>query len=86
MPNFIESLMSQIIKDAIYKAGGAVQVASKFGISRISVYEWISKSRLPAERVIPLAQLTDWTFTPHMLDPVIYPNPDDGMPASPTAP
>lgn len=72
--------MSTPIKHAVESAGGAVKVAEAFDISRISVYEWISKDRLPAERVIPLAELTAWRFTPHMLDPVLYPNERDGLP------
>lgn len=68
-------------KDAIAAAGGAPVVAQQFGINPVSVYEWIRKNRLPADRVIPLAQLTNWRFTPHALDPVLYPNPMDGLPA-----
>lgn len=73
--------MSTTIKDAIYCAGGVAKVASHQNISRISVYEWISKQRLPAERVIPLAELTGWKYTPHMLDSALYPNATDGIPA-----
>lgn len=72
--------MSQQIKAAIDKAGGAARVAESLKISRISVYEWISKGRLPAERVIPLAELAKWEVTPHQLDPSLYPNPTDGLP------
>jgi len=72
--------MTHLIKAAVDKAGGAIRVAEHFKISRISVYEWVSKERLPAERVIPLAELTAWEFTPHQLDPGLYPNPTDGLP------
>lgn len=68
------------IKAAIESAGAVAKVADKFNISRISVYEWISKDRLPADRVIPLAEMTGWRFTPHMLDAGLYPNERDGLP------
>lgn len=69
-------------KDAISAAGGAAAVARQFGIDPVSVYEWIKKDRLPAGRVIPLAELTSWTFTPHMLDQALYPHALDGLPAA----
>lgn len=70
------------MKDAIAAAGGAAAVAQQFGINPVSVYEWIKKDRLPADRVIPLAELTKWTFTPHALDRALYPNALDGLPAA----
>lgn len=74
--------MSTTIKDAVACAGGVAKVAGHQNISRISVYEWISKQRLPADRVIPLAMLTGWKYTPHMLDPSLYPNVSDGLPSN----
>jgi DNA-binding transcriptional regulator YdaS (Cro superfamily) len=68
------------IKEAVTAAGGATAVAEKFKISPVSVYEWISKDRLPAERVIPLAEMTGWGYTPNDLDPVLYPHALDGLP------
>lgn len=67
-------------KEAISAAGGASVVAQQFKINPVSVYEWMRKDRLPADRVIPLAELTNWAFTPHMLDPTLYPNKLDGLP------
>lgn len=69
-----------IIEDALHEAGGVPRVAERFEINPVSVYEWISRNKLPAARVIPLAELTDWRFTPHQLDPLLYPNPTDGIP------
>jgi len=74
------------IEDAVIEAGGAAKVASEFEINPVSVYEWITRDKLPAPRVIPLAKLTNWKFTPHMLDPVLYPNPTDGIPADVVGP
>lgn len=39
-----------IAKRAIKAAGGAPTVAKLFGISPVSVYEWINNDRIPAER------------------------------------
>jgi DNA-binding transcriptional regulator YdaS (Cro superfamily) len=71
-----------IIKKAVDRAGKAGMVARKLGISRISVYEWVEKDRLPPDRVLALAEMTSWEFTPHMLAPDRYPNPTDGLPVS----
>lgn len=71
-----------IIKNAVKRAGKAGAVARALGISRISVYEWGEKDRVPPDRVLALAELTDWEFTPHMLAPDRYPNPTDGLPVT----
>lgn len=68
------------ISDAILAAGGAAVVAERLEINPVSVYEWISRDKLPPARIIPIAELTDWKITPHQLDPIIYPNPTDGIP------
>lgn len=68
------------VKDAIQRAGGAAAVARAFGMSRISVYEWITKNRVPDNRVLALAELTAWEYTPHALAPRLYPNENDGLP------
>ena len=69
------------IKDAVREAGGASAVARAFNMSRISVYEWITKDEVPDKRVIRLAELTNWKFTPHQLAPALYPNPSDVLPS-----
>jgi hypothetical protein len=69
-----------IIKEAIKAAGGPAAVGRSFGIGRVSVYEWIYKDQIPPDRVLGLAALTDWKYTPHRLAPARYPNPGDGLP------
>lgn len=69
-----------IIKEAVDKAGKARAVAKALNIGFTSVYEWIEKDRLPSDRVLSLAELTSWEYTPHMLAPDRYPNPTDGLP------
>lgn len=75
--------MKELIKSAVTRAGGAAKVAESLGMkSRISVYEWITKGKIPPDRVLPLARLTDFEFTPHQLDSALYPNPTDGLDVS----
>ncbi|SAL47242.1 hypothetical protein AWB74_02116 [Caballeronia arvi] len=71
-----------IIKQAVDAAGGARAVSQALGIGRISVYEWIYKDRLPKDRVLELAKLTEYKYTPHALAPKHYPNPADGIPVA----
>ncbi|MEX3629082.1 MAG: YdaS family helix-turn-helix protein [Burkholderia sp.] len=71
-----------IIKKAVKRAGGAAAVAASMGLSRISVYEWMTKDRVPDPRVLALAELTEWEVTPHQIAPSLYPNPSDGLPVN----
>ncbi|WP_369055021.1 transcriptional regulator [Burkholderia gladioli] len=69
-----------LLDRAMKRAGGNAAVARAFGISAVSVGEWLKKGKLPPHRVIPVSALTDWEFTPHLLDPDLYPNERDGLP------
>nr|WP_277610758.1 Cro/CI family transcriptional regulator [Burkholderia gladioli] len=68
------------VKDLVAAAGGPTAVARALGITRASVYEWIEADRVPDPRVLQLAELTDWSFTPHKIAPALYPNATDGLP------
>lgn len=68
------------IEDVIRDAGGAPAVAERLEINPVSVYEWVENNRLPPKRVIQVAELTGWMHTPHQIDPILYPNPTDGIP------
>ncbi|MHB3528257.1 transcriptional regulator, partial [Klebsiella pneumoniae] len=35
---------------------------------------------VPANRVIPLCRVLNWSVTPHEMREDIYPNPTDGLP------
>lgn len=37
--------------------------------------------KVPAERVLGVAEANEWRVTPHQLRPDLYPHPDDGLPA-----
>ncbi|WP_186035332.1 Cro/CI family transcriptional regulator [Burkholderia gladioli] len=68
------------VKDAVVAAGGPTALARALGITRTSIYEWIEADKVPDPRVLQLAELTDWAFTPHRLAPHLYPNATDGLP------
>lgn len=76
---------TSLLEQAVKRAGGAAAVARAFNISPVSVGEWLKKGKLPANRAIPLSALTEWEFTPHMLDAEIYPNERDGLPVGAVA-
>lgn len=52
-------------------------LAIKLKITKGAVCQW---DQVPAERVIDVAEATDWKVTPHQLRPDIYPNPSDALP------
>jgi hypothetical protein len=43
-----------------------------------AVAKW--RQKLPERRALWLAKQTGFKFTPHQLDPEMYPNPTDGLP------
>ncbi|WP_208446913.1 YdaS family helix-turn-helix protein [Burkholderia gladioli] len=67
------------VKEIVAAAGGATAVARALDISRGSVNEWVKKGHVPNPRVRPLAELTGWKYTPHMIAPELYPNATDGI-------
>lgn len=67
-------------RELIKKAGGPVAVGRLFGIAGQAVSGWYVKG-IPADRVLTIAEATQWQVTPHDLRPDIYPNPTDGLPA-----
>jgi len=50
--------MSTHIKEAMERAGGVAAVASHFGISPVSVYEWIKRGMVPAEKCPEIEKLS----------------------------
>ncbi len=57
---------------------GLKALAAGIGVSHQAVRKFES-GRLPAERVIQVAQLTGWKVTPHQLRPDLYPLPGDAL-------
>lgn len=50
-------------------------------VSPQGVSKW-AEAGVPGERVLKMAEATDYEVTPHELRPDLYPNPDDGVPMS----
>ncbi|MFS1539351.1 MAG: transcriptional regulator [Candidatus Phlomobacter fragariae] len=71
------------ITDKAVKAVGSMSmVARKFNLKSVqSVANWIINNQVPSNRVIKLCYLGNWKVTPHELNPDIYPNQIDGIPA-----
>lgn len=42
--------MTTNLKETLEKAGGIAAIATLFGISPVSVYEWVSRGRVPADK------------------------------------
>lgn len=66
-------------RELIKRAGGPSAVGKLFGITGQAVSGWCING-IPADRVIPISDSTNWQVTPHELRPDIYRHPDDGLP------
>ena len=55
-------------------------VAKALGVRSQTVNGWFNHSGVPADRIIPLCEFLDWEVTPHEIDPIVYPNPNDALP------
>ncbi|MBI3773033.1 MAG: helix-turn-helix domain-containing protein [Gammaproteobacteria bacterium] len=65
---------------AIAIIGGQNIVAQRLGLkSAMAVSQW-KKRGVPAEHILKLCNMTDWSITPHELAPALYPHPSDGIP------
>lgn len=70
------------IKEIIVAAGGTRKVCLRFGISDAAVTGWIQRNRIPERKIRLVSEMTGFKFTPHMIDPDIYPNEMDALPRS----
>ena len=57
------------VKRAIDEAGGVATVAKFFGISTVSVYEWIEKERVPDGRAPDLEKMCNGLIPCEVLAP-----------------
>jgi DNA-binding transcriptional regulator YdaS (Cro superfamily) len=65
--------------DAIQSLGGPSSVARLRGRTPWAISKWV-RDGVPPNEVLWLAAATGWQFTPHQIDPKLYPNADDGLP------
>lgn len=71
--------MNQIAKNKISTKFSQKMIANLMGTKQQNISRWLN-GRIPAERIIPLCELMDWSVTPHELRPDLHPNPTDGLP------
>lgn len=69
-----------LVGEAIDSLNGDSAVARRLGLTAWAVAKW--RLSLPEKRVLWLAAQTEFKYTPHQLDPVMYPNPTDGLPVN----
>lgn len=58
---------------------GLKPLALKINVKYQSIQKYL-RTRVTAEKVIPLSEALDWSPTPHIIRPDLYPHPDDGLP------
>lgn len=63
--------MEYALKKAVEIAGGQTQLARQIGVSQPAVWNWLNKSPIPAEHVLPVEKATG--VSRHELRPDIYP-------------
>lgn len=69
------------LQKAIEFSGGHVATSVKLGLHKTAAYKW--GDECPSDRVLQVAELTDWKITPHDLRPDLYPNATDALPTIP---
>ena len=59
--------------------GGPAKLAGHIGVVPMTISHWRRRG-VPANRVLELAEATNWEVTPHEIAPDLYPHPEDGLP------
>ncbi|HBQ2493111.1 MULTISPECIES: transcriptional regulator [Klebsiella] len=71
--------MTPELKNQICTLKSQTEIAVALGTKPQTVSLWLS-GQVPANRVIPLCRVLNWSVTPHEMREDIYPNPTDGLP------
>ncbi|ENQ6470147.1 TPA: helix-turn-helix domain-containing protein [Klebsiella pneumoniae] len=71
--------MTPELKNQICTLMSQTEIAVALGTKPQTVSLWLS-GQVPANRVIPLCRVLNWSVTPHEMREDIYPNPTDGLP------
>lgn len=83
----MNTMYQNITEKAVKTVGNVSAVARLFNLKTSqSVANWITRNRVPSERVIKLCELGGWVVTPHELRPDVYPTPGYGIPDGVTLP
>ena len=62
---------TKALQEAIDKAGGQVALAEKLRLGQSSISNWVTRKRIPAERVLDIERITG--VSRHRLRPDLYP-------------
>lgn len=66
----LSGMESNLVEKAVTAAGGIAAVAEHFEIHYQAVQQWVSKNRIPAERVIEMERLSG--VSRHELCPKVF--------------
>jgi hypothetical protein len=58
---------------------GLKPLALKMNVKYQSIQKYL-RTKVTAEKVIPLSRALNWSVTPHVIRADLYPHPDDGLP------
>lgn len=58
---------------------GPTGLARRLGYGQPRVSHWRRRG-VPADEILCVCRAVGWAVTPHQINPVIYPNPTDGLP------
>jgi DNA-binding transcriptional regulator YdaS (Cro superfamily) len=61
------------------KKGARVIISEKLQMTHAGVSQWIKRG-VPPDRIIQLCEALDWEYSPHDINPDIYPNENDALP------
>lgn len=68
------------IQNIIQMAGGQTALAKAIGLKQGHVSYWVKAGKIPTDHIIAVSGAVNWRITPHQLNPLAYPNPNDGLP------
>lgn len=71
------------LRKAVALAGSQAELARRIGgkVKQQHVHLWL-RIGVPATAILSVARAVDFEVTPHEINPDVYPNPDDGLPAA----
>lgn len=71
--------MDTTVKKKITGIANQTEIAKRMGYTPQTVSLWF-KNDVPLKNIRRLCDVLNWRVTPHEINPLIYPNPTDGLP------
>lgn len=69
------------LKTKVQSKFSQAELARRIGLPQQVISRWVNgQHQVPAERIIPLCILLDWSVTPHELRPDLHPTSISGIP------